>query len=133
MKTILKKLLPDNLPLKLISLMLGYAFWCMLSQSHTAQLHVSVPLTFYNVPETLAIHAPEEIPVTIVGKRVDLWHIDRKTLAIHVDLAGKQAGIHPLQLTAAHLFLPDTIKLVDYTPCNLSVQLNSKEAGPISI
>lgn len=133
MKTILKKLLLDNLPLKLISLMLGYAFWCMLSQSHTAQLRLTVPLTFYNIPETLSLNAPEEVPVTLVGKRVDLWHIDRKTVAIHVDLAGKQAGNHPLQLTAAHLFLPDTIKLVDYTPCNLSVRLSSKDAGPISV
>ena len=113
--------------------MLGYAFWCMLSQSHTTQLHVTVPLTFYNVPKTLSLQAPEEIPVTLVGKRIDLWHIDRKTLAIHVDLAGKKAGSHPLQLAATHLFLPETIKLVDYTPCNLSVQLQAKEAGPISI
>jgi len=133
MKTVLRKLLLDSLPLKVISLTLGYAFWCMLSQSHTASLQLTVPLTFYNVPQTLTVRAPETVHITLIGKRIDLWHIDLKTLALHIDMAGKQAGEHPLQLTVAQAFLPETIKLIDYTPCNLSVQLTPKESTPISV
>lgn len=133
MKTVLKKLLLDSLPLKVISLTLGYAFWCMLSQTHTASLQLTVPLTFYNVPQALAVQAPETVHITLVGKRSDLWHIDQKTLALHIDMAGKQAGEHPVQLTVAHAFLPETIKLVDYTPCNLSVHLTAKVSTSIDV
>jgi YbbR domain-containing protein len=125
MKAVLKKLLLANLPLKLISLTLGYAFWCMLSQTHVATREFSVPLTFYNVPEQLIVQAPESVRVTLVGKRIDFWNLDRKALAAHIDLTGKQTGDHPITICAADLFLPDTIKVVHYAPSNISVQLRS--------
>ncbi len=118
-----KKNVWRNVPLKVISLMLGYTFWYIFGNSHTSTAWITVPLCFYNVPTAQTIRAPETISVKIAGKRSDLRSLDSAQLAIHINAEKLDPGRTVLTITNDALFLPNSIKLVHYTPSNPMVEI----------
>lgn len=118
-----KKNVWRNVPLKVISLMLGYTFWYIFGNSHTSTVWITVPLCFYNVPTAQTIRAPETISIKVAGKRSDLRSLDPEQLAIHINAEKLQHGRNILALTDDALFLPNFIKLVHYTPSNPMVEI----------
>jgi len=121
-KSILKTSLANNATLKVVSLILGYSFWSMLSYSHTSTWHTDVPLCFYG-NKALAVTGPEKVSISLSGKRVDLHAIDAKALAIHIDAATLHAGPNAIVVDNKSLFLPDAVKLIHYCPNNIVVEL----------
>jgi len=118
-----KKHLWSNAPLKVISLILGYTFWYIFGNSHISTAWINVPLCFYNVANTQTVHAPEKISVKIAGKRSDLRALDAEQLAIHINAQNLQNGRNLITITDEALFLPNSIKLVHYTPSNPTVEI----------
>lgn len=123
MKLNLKTTLLANTPLKIISCILGYSFWCILNCSHSNTVWMDVPLCFYGADAQKKINAPEKISVALTAKRTDLHAIDRSSLAVHVDAAALHTGPNGITLDNKSLFLPDSIKLVHYTPANIVVHV----------
>jgi len=121
-----KKILSTNAPLKVFSMILGYLVWSVFSSGNTTTITQEVPLCFYNASEKCIVNAPETLTVTLAGKRADLHSIDYDALAIHLNAHNLEPGINPIQLNKDTLFLPDTIKLVHYTPIPLVVEMTKK-------
>ncbi len=116
-----------NVPLKLISLLLGYTFWYIFGNSHTTTAWITIPLSFYNIPTQNSIRAPETLSVKIAGKRTDLRSLDTNELAIHVNASHLREGKNALTITPETIFLPESIKLVHYSPSNPTVELIRKQ------
>ena len=125
MPSLTKKItLWSSAPLKIISLILGYTFWYIFGQSHTITAWISVPLSFYNVPQHTSLTAPEYISLKITGKRSDITALDLSALAIHIDAQKLHEGANLIALSSQSLFLPHTIKLVHYSPSNPMVEIH---------
>ena len=124
--TRLKNLFLSNAPLAIISLLLGYSFWYIASYNHVITLQFNVPLCFSNVPEHYAIEAPEKIAITIRGQRSDIYSLEKKALAAHINLQKFLPGKHGIIVTEQHLFLPKNIVLAHYKPSNLSISIHEK-------
>lgn len=121
-----KKIIWSNIPLKLISLSLGYTFWYIFGHSHTITTWITVPLSFYNVPQHGSLQAPEYISVKISGKRSDITALDINNVSIHINAQKLREGNNLIPITSESLFLPQTIKLVHYSPSNPVVALHTK-------
>jgi hypothetical protein len=122
----LKKLFLSNAPLLIISLVLGYSFWYIASYDQTIMLNLNVPLCFAGAVDNYKLHAPENIDVTFKGKRADIYALDKEALAAHINISKLLPGTHGILLTKQHLFLPDNITLVQYTPSNLTITIADK-------
>lgn len=118
----LKKNRHSNL-LKIIALIIGYTFWYIFGGSHAAVVSLSVPLCFYHVPADTHINAPESISVKLAGKRTDIRAVEHEHLAVHIDASKLQKGKNLLKITKQELLLPNSIKLVQYSPSNPMVEL----------
>ncbi len=114
-----------NVPLKFIALLLGYTFWYIFGSSHTTTAQLTVPLCFYNIPELHRIHAPELISIQIAGKRSAIRALDTDALAVHINAETVHEGKNLLAITQESLLLPESIKLVHYSPSNPTVELLS--------
>lgn len=125
MKLILKKIPINNAPLKVISLILGYTLWHIFANSHTKSIDIQVPLCFYSVPENHTIKAPDTVTVCLTGKRTQLYALNKKSLAVHINAQNLTPGTVPIAITSESLFLPNTIKLVHYIPSNVQVTVKS--------
>ena len=122
----LKKLFLSNAPLLIISLFLGYSFWYIASYDQTILLNVNVPLCFAGAMDSYYLLAPENIDITIKGKRADIYTLDKEALAAHVNISKLLPGKHGIQLTEHHLFLPKNIALVHYKPSNLTITISEQ-------
>lgn len=111
--------------LKMIALIIGYSFWYITGSSHITATTLSVPLCFYNTPEHTHLQAPESVSVTISGKRSDIRALDQDQLAVHIDAAQLHPGKNVVQLTHRELMLPRHMKLLQYAPSNLVVELSA--------
>ena len=128
MKTIaLKNLFLANAPLGIISLLLGYSFWYIASYNHIVSLQVTIPLCFSEITPTQNIQAPEKITVTLMGKRSDLYALEKNTLAAHISTNELLPGKHGIILTERHLFLPKNIVLTNYKPSNLCIAISENK------
>jgi len=122
----IKKILTTNIVLKIISCILGCVTWYIVAGSCTHTLQVTVPLTFYNIPEQWTISAPETIIITLLGKRNIIRSIDTAILAAHINGSILHEGTQSAILTSQQLFLPSSIKLIDWNPMPLLITITQK-------
>lgn len=126
MKIDIKKILLNNAPLKVISFILGFTLWYTFSQSNMTEFWITVPLCFHSTPESYQIEAPENVSIKLAGKRSDLYAIDTNNLAIYINTQNLSTGINTLTLTNRDLFLPDTIKLINYRPTPITIKIHEE-------
>ena len=125
-KILLKKILYSNAPLKAVALILGYSFWHILGHGHTINIWLEMPLSFYEIPQHLTFHAPDTVTINLSGKRSDLYNLDKNKLAVHINAHKLLPGYNNLSITTETLFLPDTIKLIDYKLTNILIEVQEK-------
>jgi hypothetical protein len=120
-------LIRTNLLLKLFSLLAGTLLWYIISSSHVISMNYTVPLCFYGNTEHITITAPETITITLAGKRSDLRALQLNELALHINADELGWGEQPLEPTTQKLFLPSSIKLVQWKPTNLSITVEAPQ------
>lgn len=124
--TALKNIL-NNAPRKMLSLLIGYHVWLVISTWLPTYRWIEVPLCFYETPADLQINAPESVRVAVAGNRSDLYHLDTHALAVHIDTHTLTPGRHALKLSHEQLLLPSTIHVSRWSPSNLVITLHKKE------
>ncbi|MFZ5954054.1 MAG: hypothetical protein ACOYT8_03090 [Candidatus Dependentiae bacterium] len=125
----IKSLTTHKLSIKIFSFIFAYSFWCFFSSNQNIQTTISVPLCFYDVENSYEIDCVEKVTITLKGKRLDLQALDYDQLAIHIDGSLLLPGPNNLYLTEKNLFLPTTIKLVNYKPTNLVALLKNTKCN----
>lgn len=126
MQPSLRKALTNNCIHKAGALIIGIGFWGVISPLHEDVKTVTVPLCFYSSQpivegtSTLPIGTPETVQVTLKGKRSELRTIDWQNLAAHIDTERIDSS-GKISLSNEELFLPKSVKVVNYKPLNLSI------------
>lgn len=119
----LKTLFLTNAPIIIISLFLGYSFWYIASYDQTVVLQFDIPLCFAGSTDSYTLDAPENIHITLKGKRADIYALEKESLAAHINTNKLSPGKHGLVITEQHLFLPKSVTLVQYKPANLTITI----------
>lgn len=128
MKPIIKTNRLHNIILFLISSLGGYSLWGILSTYQPVSISHHIPLCFYNADTQTEITAPEEITVTLRGKRALLANLDYQQLAAHLDAEKLHLGKQTILLSETNLFLPEGVKLLKWGPIPLTITVNSGKA-----
>lgn len=126
MKLKLKTTIQNNATLKVLSFIIGYGLWNIISLSHTHTITLEVPVCFYHESASHIIDAPASISLELEGKKRILRSINKKTVAIHIDAARLHHGPNPLIIDRSTLFLPQTINVVHYSPANTIITVKEK-------
>lgn len=106
----------------MLAICLGFGLWSMVSTLHTDTTTITVPLLFYHIPEkNMMVPQHETITVTLKGPRAELQSIDYENLAVHINMQ-KMISDGGITLKPENLFLPNSIKVVRYTPMNLTTK-----------
>lgn len=100
---------------------MAYSLWSFIAINNTIQIQQTIPLCVYNEHDLDSLDFPSKIQVTLQGKRKTLSLIDYKKLAAHLDGTSLKVGPNGIHISEENLFLPPTIKLVNYKPTNLIV------------
>lgn len=124
-----KPIVTSTIFLKATSLIIGFLFWSLLSDSFTASTWVTVPVCFYNATNQ-KIACEETIKVELKGKRAHLRNIKTEALAVHIDAQQFRAGPHSIMVTSEQLLLPPTIAVGETIPHVLMI--NIAESPPLN-
>jgi hypothetical protein len=120
------KLIINNLTLKVLALLLGYGLWLALAHHQPTKLELIIPVLFGELVAPFQITAPQTITATIFGKRADLQKLHVSSLGAYLNLSElKQAGSYQVHISPKQIFLPSNIKLLDYSPVLVDIQLNN--------
>lgn len=122
-----KNNLVRNIPHKIFALVIGYHLWLMVSSLVPAHRWLEVPLCFYATPQDITIQAPETIRLALAGSRTDLYHLDTKILAVHIDSHALTPGSHTLTLSQEQLLLPRTVHVAHWSPSNMEIIAYTKD------
>jgi hypothetical protein len=115
------RLATTNIVLKTISLLLGFTLWYIMSNTLHTSFWLTVPVCFDNTPESFALDAVDHIRICIGGTRADTRSLNTKEIAFHIDGQQLHTGDNTLLVTSEKLFLPPSIKLLNYEPLVLHV------------
>jgi hypothetical protein len=110
--------------LKIIALIAGYILWRVISNYHMTTMTFLAPLSFYN-RTSYHIAAPEAVTVKLTGHKKAFIQL-AETLALHINVATLQEGDNQIRVNNENLFLPDGIKLVDWSPHYFTITLTKK-------
>lgn len=120
----LKNIVLANLPIKVISLILGYTFWAILGSRLYTDHWITIPLSFYNKKKGMVIKAPETVTVALSGTRTDLINLDNAKIAAHIDAVQLKRGTQLIELRADQLLLPNSIHMIHSKPSNIVVTVD---------
>jgi YbbR domain-containing protein len=96
---LLRRLLLENLGLKVVSLMLAFLLWMQIAGQQRVQRSVSVPLEFINMPAELEITNDYPKEVNVVISRPISVRMDERQLAAVIDLSNAEPGVVVVPLT----------------------------------
>ncbi len=112
--------------LKVAALCIALLLWSAVGHGPSAEVALTVPIEFTNVPAGLEV-STERIPETEVrlsGPVRIVRNLDRSQVYIVIDLLGKEAGAHTIDLTGHEVHVPRDVRLVQVIPSQLRLQVD---------
>jgi len=110
-----------NIPLKLLSFIFGFLLWALFIVAHVEYHDIVIPLSFYGSKKSETIDSPHFVVASLVGKRIDCNILQKKNLTVHIDASRLEKGENRVNLYEQQLFLPESLKLLNYTPSSILV------------
>lgn len=96
---VLRRLLLENLALKIVAIMLAFLLWMQIAGQQRVQRSVSVPVEFINMPPELEITNDYPKEVAVVISRPISVRMDERQLAAVIDLSNAEPGVVVVPLT----------------------------------
>jgi hypothetical protein len=121
MKIIILHHLTNHL-LKCAALMLSILCWLHINYNKEICCTIKIPLLFDHITDTHILSAPETISLQIQGTRTALLHIDNSVSAVHIDARTLKKGDQILTVSSDAIFLPESVSVLHYSPCTISVK-----------
>jgi YbbR domain-containing protein len=125
----LRDLFYRNLGLKFLSLVAALILWFMAVGREKAEVGLTVPLEFTNIPANMVIanQVPDGISVRIRGSVALTRQIERRRLRFSLDLVEGSEGVNHFTLTPETLGLPRDIEVTRMAPNSITVELEGIE------
>ncbi|MBI3933904.1 MAG: hypothetical protein HY316_04375 [Acidobacteria bacterium] len=127
----LRRLLTENLGLKLLALLLAVTIWSAVGGDVATEILLPVPVEFRNVPPGLHYEAdPSRVELRVRGPR---WMVRQALVtdfSVPVDLSAMtQSGEQIIALRRETVEAPGSVEIVDITPSELKLILRMPD-GP---
>ncbi len=122
----LRRILLDNWPIKLASLLLAVTLWFYVTSKGKSELSLTVPLELRNVPQGMAVvgDVPAVIEVRLQGQERALRDISsfKKVLGT-VDLSRTREGLNRIHLSPDDIRRPAGVAVTYLAPMEIEVRL----------
>ena len=121
----LKRLLLDNWWLKLLSLLLAYGLWSVVTQAPPVEIRVSAPLELRFAPAGLEVRGevPERVRLHLRGPETRLRTLQPEEVAVFINLNTATAGHYRFVLDARNAEVPPGVEVVSFVPSEVELDL----------
>lgn len=129
MNKILKNILTENLPIKIISITLAVFLWFFVTFKGQTETSFEVPLEFKNTPSDMEVlkQNVKKISVSISARERLLREISQNEVRVIVDLSNAKLGENSIPITKSSVKFPRGIDILRIEPSVVKVYLDKKE------
>jgi YbbR domain-containing protein len=117
-----------NLGIKLLSLALAVGVWLAVASDPPAEIAVTVPIQFLNIPENLEI-STETIPqaqVRVRGPQRVVRRLQPADISAEIELDGMKAGERTFDLTAQQIHKPRELEIEQVIPNQFHLSFDTR-------
>jgi YbbR domain-containing protein len=116
-----------NFGYKVISLALAIGLWWALSRDPVAEVDVTVPIEFHNIPSTLDISSVDisDVHVRVRGPERLIHEMREQDVHVEVDLTGVKPGERTFDLTARQVRQPRDLEVQQIIPSQVRLNFDT--------
>lgn len=131
----LRQKLFANFGLKLLSLALAVGLWLVVAHDPVAEVALSVPIEFHNIPENLEINSEKIAEAQVRVRGPERFIRQTRSLDVHVvlDLAGASPGERTFDLTARQVHQPRDLEVVQVVPSQFHLSLDTRSTRQVAV
>ena len=124
-----------HLGLKILSIVLAALIWLVVSGEQIVERALRIPLEFTNLPPQLELvgDTPDVVDVRVRGSSGALSRVASGELVAVLDLRSARAGRRLFHLASNDVRAPFGIEVVQITPSNISVTLESSASKTVPV
>lgn len=135
MAKLLKRIFVQNLGLKMLSLLLAFGLWLVVSRSPVAEVEMKVPIELHNISDTLEVDSPSftEALVRIRGPERAIHRLRPGDVRVEVDLSPVTPGTRTFDLTQRNVRLPRELEFIQVVPGQFQLSFDTRETRPVEV
>ncbi len=135
MNKIIKRILTENLTIKIISIALAVFLWFFVTFKGQTELSLEVPLEFKNIPSEMEVlkQSVKKITVSISARERILRGILQNDIRVVVDLSNIKLGENSIPLTKSSVKLPRGVEILRIEPSSVKLYLDKKEQKVVPV
>lgn len=135
MNKILKNMLTENLPIKIISITLAVFLWFFVTFKGQTETSFEVPLEFKNTPSDMEVlkQNVKKISVSISARERLLREISQNEVRVIVDLSNAKLGENSIPITKSSVKSPRGVDIIRIEPSVVKVYLDKKEQKNVPV
>ncbi len=124
-----------NLLPKFIALISVLVLWSLIAKQQRAEMWLSVPLEYRNVPSNMEIVGglSNKIEIGVRGPRGVISGINPEKIRAHIDLAQMVSGLNYIRLTSDNISVPLGTEITKINPSSLQVSLESMKTRSLQV
>ena len=122
----MKKLLFENLGLKISAVLLSIILWFFVTLRGQSEIFLEIPVEFKNVPSELGIVSAniKTVNVTVKGQERLMKNIKTSDIRVFVDLDRAKKGEGTYYINKDDIKLPYAVSVMNINPSSLKVRLD---------
>ncbi len=135
MNNTLRKILTENITIKIISVALAVFLWFFVTFKGQTETSLEIPLEFKNTPSEMEIlkQSVKKITVSISARERIFREISRAEIRVIVDLSNVKYGENSIPITRSSIKLPRGIEILRIEPSVVKVFMDKKERKTVSV
>lgn len=129
----MKKLLFENLGLKIAAILLSIVLWFFVTSRGQSEMSIDVPLEFKNLPPGLELvnHVTKTVNLSIKGQERFIKNVSASNVRVSLNLSKAKKGEGTFYINREDIKLPRAITVTNITPP--SVRLSVEETASKSV
>lgn len=135
MPNLWRRVVVQNFPMKLVSLLLAAGLWLAVARSPVAEVEMNVPIEFRNLPDRLEIDSATftEAQVRLRGPERLIQRLQPSDVRAEVDLKDAQPGERTFDLTSRHVQLPEDLEVVQIIPGQFHLSFDIRDTRSVAV
>jgi YbbR domain-containing protein len=135
MQNFLQRAFVHNAGTKIVSLLLAIGLWLAVARDPIAEVEMTVPIEFQNIPNTLEIDSANstEVQLRIRGPEREIHQLQPADVHAEINLASVHAGERTFDLSSRQIRVPQDLEVVQIIPGQFHLSFDERETRTVEV
>jgi YbbR domain-containing protein len=135
MPNFLQRAFVHNAGTKIVSLLLAIGLWLAVARDPIAEVEMTVPIEFQNIPNTLEIDSANstEVQIRIRGPEREIHQMQPADVHAEINLATVHSGERTFDLSSRQIRVPQDLEVVQIIPGQFHLSFDERETRTVEV